>query len=142
MALQAHRRHVRFRWRGTYVPVGLAAFAGRGPHHREKTMNVHRSHPQHQRGRSPRFTLGLVATAGMALVLLAALYLAAPTANTSTLERPPATAAAGTDVLSSGTGTSNVNAAVGAGSATFHEGVDLSHLPPEPDPSAPADAAY
>jgi hypothetical protein len=110
-------------------------------------MNVTHHRRQHERGRSRRFALGVVASAGMAIVLLAALYLFAPHAHTSTLDRLPPTGATGVRAaaLASGTG---IDAGTGAaatmvkGSATFHEDADLRRLAPEPDPSAAAVAAY
>jgi len=107
-------------------------------------MNVQHSRRSIQRGRSHRFAMGLLATAGMAGVLFAALYLSTPHAHTGTLDRHASAASpsAGSQVLGSGTGTSNVDAAVGAGSATFHEDADLRHLQPEPDPAPAAVAAY
>ena len=105
-------------------------------------INAKHHHRQHQRGRSRRFVVGLLASVGMALVLLAALYLSAPRAHTGTLDHLPPTGAGSTSAaLSSGTGTGSGAAAVSS-SATFHEDADLRHLAPEADPSPAAVAAY
>jgi len=104
-------------------------------------MNLTR-HRQRQLGRSRRFTLGLLGSAGMAVVLIAALYLSAPHARTDTPEAGLPTRTAGSQgVLSSGTG-AGTGAGLGPGSATFHEDADLRQLAPEPDPSPAAIAAY
>ena len=107
-------------------------------------INANHHRRQHERGRSRRFALGLLASAGVALVLLAALYLSAPRAHTGTLDRSPSTVAGTIDhaALSSGTGAGPGTAAMGGGRATFHEDADLRHLAPEPDPSPAAVAAY
>jgi hypothetical protein len=111
-------------------------------------MNVKHHRRQQEHGRSRRFALGLVGTAGMAVVLLVALYAAVPPAHRGTPDHRQPTGATGgaPALLSSGTGT-NVGiaggtAAAGVGSMTFHEDADLRRLAPEPDPSAAAVAAY
>jgi hypothetical protein len=106
-------------------------------------MNVKYHHRRpHERGRSRRFALGLLASVGMALLLLTALYLSIPHGHTRPLDELAPTGSVGT----SGTGTSSSTASgtstTGTGSATFHEDADLRHLAPEPDPSAAAVAAY
>lgn len=101
-------------------------------------MNASYRHRSYERGRARRFALGLLASVGMAAVLLTALHFTSPHARPRTLDDMPPTSAV-----------SNARAkppvqrgALVLGAATFHEDADLRDAAREPDPSARAVAAY
>src|SRR5882672_11767217 len=99
-----------------------------------------------QHGGSKRYVLGIAGAAVLAAALIAALHFSAARGTAGSLDHLPPTAALAPEPSAAGSDAGGASvqrrSLFSPGEATFHEGVDFSALPVEPDPSERAVAAY